>query len=181
MTAWARPETVRCDRCRSYFHMHCVSPPLAAKPTRGYGWTCAPCSRAYEEALNKNNNNKLKGAGVNGGAVGGTSGHRSSISTQRGVGVKESSTAAAASAAAAVTTTTTQDDTMHDDSNANGSDAPVDRPSTPSANGKPRSNAPPARARGRPRKDQRQAEKEETMPVRHFNMWPFRYFGCATW
>jgi PHD-finger len=105
---FTRPETVRCDRCKSFFHMGCVQPPLSAKPTRGYGWTCGPCSRAHEQAVE---------------------GH----------------------------------DVRH----------------APSSAAKPKSHAPPARGRGRPRKDRTLAEKEESVPVRHFKMWPFRYFGSA--
>jgi hypothetical protein len=88
--------------------MGCVQPPLNAKPTRGYGWTCGPCSRAHEKAVE---------------------GH----------------------------------DVRH--------------VSSPAA--KPKSHAPPARGRGRPRKDRTLAEKEENVPVRHFKMWPFRYFGSV--
>ena len=100
------PDTVQCDRCKRYFHMRCVQPPLLAKPTRGYGWTCAPCSRRHEEE--------------------------------------------------------------------------VDSHEARSAKLNLRSNAPPARGRGRPRKDKSLAEKEESLPVRHFKMWPFRYFGQHT-
>ncbi|KAA1470162.1 hypothetical protein DENSPDRAFT_835896 [Dentipellis sp. KUC8613] len=106
---WCPPaESVRCDSCKNYFHMSCVTPPLIAKPTRGYGWTCAPCSKAHEEAVE---------------------GH-------------------------------------------------VVRHPTPLT--KPKSNAPPARGRGRPRKDRSLAEKEEKFEVKHFKMWPFRYFGLYT-
>lgn len=31
--------------------MQCVRPPLAKKPSRGFGWSCAPCSRAQERRL----------------------------------------------------------------------------------------------------------------------------------
>lgn len=44
-------ESVQCDRCKHYFHMRCVQPPLLAKPARGYGWTCAPCSRQHEKEV----------------------------------------------------------------------------------------------------------------------------------
>jgi hypothetical protein len=88
--------------------MGCVQPPLSAKPTRGYGWTCGPCSRAHEQAVE---------------------GH----------------------------------EVRH----------------VPSPTAKPKSHAPPARGRGRPRKDRTLAEKEESVPVRHFKMWPFRYFGSV--
>lgn len=91
--------------------MGCNNPPLAAKPSRGYGWTCAPCSREHEEEVDS---------------------HK------------------------------------------------LNRHATPSAS-KPKSNAPAPRGRGRPRKDRVQAEKEENLEIRHFKMWPFRYFGCVRW
>ncbi|KAF8628715.1 hypothetical protein AX17_005937 [Amanita inopinata Kibby_2008] len=103
------PDSVQCDRCKRFFHMQCVQPPLAAKPSRGYGWTCAPCSRRHEEEVDSH---EVR--------------HPTPILT------------------------------------------------------KPKSNAPAARGRGRPRKDRLQAEKEENLPVKHFNMWPFRYFGQYT-
>ncbi|THH30088.1 hypothetical protein EUX98_g4095 [Antrodiella citrinella] len=106
------PETVQCDRCKNFFHMACVTPPLLAKPSRGYGWTCAPCSRQHEEEVDSH----------------------------------ETRSAALLAAAA----------------------------------GKPKSNAPAPRARGRPRKDRSLADKEESVEIKHFNMWPFRYFGQYT-
>lgn len=33
------------------YHMQCVRPPLLKKPSRGFGWSCAPCSRAQERKL----------------------------------------------------------------------------------------------------------------------------------
>ncbi|KZT25327.1 hypothetical protein NEOLEDRAFT_1169507 [Neolentinus lepideus HHB14362 ss-1] len=105
------PETVQCDRCKKFFHMCCVQPPLLAKPSRGYGWTCAPCSRKHEEEVDSHE---------------------------------------------------------------------IVRHITPSQPKPPKSNAPPARGRGRPRKDRAQAEKEENMEIKHYQMWPFRYFGLYT-
>lgn len=102
-------DTVQCHRCKRFFHMGCVQPPLSAKPTRGYGWTCAPCARQHEEEV----------------------------------------------------------------------DSHEVRHPTPLLP-KPKSNAPAPRGRGRPRKDRTLAEKEENLPVKHFNMWPFRYFGQHT-
>ena len=99
-------ESLQCDRCKKFFHMECVTPPMLSKPSRGYGWTCAPCSRAHEEEVEKH-------------------------------------------------------DMRHH---------------TPVAP-KPKTNAPPARGRGRPRKDRVLAEKEENVEIKHFKMWPFRYFG----
>lgn len=108
---WCPPqETVQCDRCKRFFHMRCNNPPLLAKPSRGYGWTCAPCAREHEEEVDS---------------------HK-----------------------------------LH-------------RHPTPNAP-KPRSHAPAPRGRGRPRKDRVQAEKEENLEIKHFKMWPFRYFGQYT-
>ncbi|KAH9851909.1 hypothetical protein C2E23DRAFT_869052 [Lenzites betulinus] len=107
---WCPPaESLQCDRCKKFFHMECVNPPMLSKPSRGYGWTCAPCSRAHEEEVE---------------------GH----------------------------------DVRH---------------LTPVAP-KPKTNAPAARGRGRPRKDRVLAEKEENVEIKHFKMWPFRYFGLYT-
>ncbi|KAG6879946.1 hypothetical protein C0992_009304 [Termitomyces sp. T32_za158] len=90
----ANPDTVQCDR---------------SKPSRGYGWTCAPCSRRHEEEVDSH-------------------------------------------------------DVRH---------------ATPVTVIK-KTNAPAVRGRGRPRKDKSQAEREENMVVKHFKMWPFRYFGQHT-
>ncbi|PWN43695.1 hypothetical protein IE81DRAFT_322100 [Ceraceosorus guamensis] len=47
---WASsPESVRCDTCKKFFHMRCLTPPLASKPAKGYSWTCAPCSKRHEQ------------------------------------------------------------------------------------------------------------------------------------
>ncbi|KAL0574305.1 putative PHD type zinc finger protein with BAH domain-containing protein [Marasmius crinis-equi] len=105
------PDSVQCDSCKKYFHMRCVQPPLLAKPSRGYGWTCAPCSKRHEEAVDS----------------------RSEL-----------------------------------------------RHNTPGSRPGNKSNAPAVRGRGRPRKDKTLAEKEENMTVKHFKMWPFRYFGQYT-
>lgn len=44
-------DSVTCARCSKVFHLGCVDPPLAAKPKAGYGWSCAPCNKAYEEEI----------------------------------------------------------------------------------------------------------------------------------
>ena len=41
-------DSVRCDNCKGFYHMACVQPPLLAKPSRGYGWSCASCARRHE-------------------------------------------------------------------------------------------------------------------------------------
>lgn len=47
-------ESVTCSECSSHFHMLCLDPPLLKKPSRGFSWTCAPCSKKREiEHLSK--------------------------------------------------------------------------------------------------------------------------------
>ncbi|KAJ7931676.1 PHD-zinc-finger like domain-containing protein [Mycena leptocephala] len=89
-----------CDTCQVW----CPS----CETLRGYGWTCAPCSKRHEEEV----------------------------------------------------------------------DSRDVRPLLPIIPKK--TNAPAARGRGRPRKDRTQAEREEKLPIKHFRMWPFRYFGQYT-
>ncbi|KAL9058373.1 MAG: hypothetical protein Q9162_001828 [Coniocarpon cinnabarinum] len=49
---YAAPEkSVDCGVCRDTYHMTCVNPPLSRKPSRGFAWSCAPCSRAQERRL----------------------------------------------------------------------------------------------------------------------------------
>jgi hypothetical protein len=114
------PESVQCDRCKLFFHMGCVNPPLSSKPSRGYGWTCAPCARRHEEEVDSNKN-------------------------------------------------------PQEASNRNSTPTSQSSKSAP-----PKSSVPAARGRGRPRKDKGLQEKEESLPVKHFRMWPFRYFGQFT-
>ena len=44
-------EAVTCDDCNRAFHLQCLNPPLAYKPGRGFGWSCAPCSQKRAEEL----------------------------------------------------------------------------------------------------------------------------------
>lgn len=44
-------DSVECAVCRNTYHMNCVRPPLLKKPSRGFAWACAPCSRAQERRL----------------------------------------------------------------------------------------------------------------------------------
>lgn len=92
--------------------MSCVNPPLLAKPSRGYGWTCAPCSRKHEDRVD--------------------SGH---------AGVQANDDAARRNAAIPLKV---------------------------------------VRGRGRPKKEKPglgSVVREEEMQVKHYKMWPFRYFG----
>jgi hypothetical protein len=47
----AANESVDCAICKFSYHMNCVQPPLPKKPSRGFAWACAPCSRASERKL----------------------------------------------------------------------------------------------------------------------------------
>lgn len=115
-------DAVQCATCKGYFHMSCVNPPLVAKPSRGYGWTCAPCSRRHEDQVDS----------------GGASGIQNAINNALREGTPKSGSNGAAGG--------------------------------PQAKAKPR---------GRPRKDRTGliGSNEEELQVKHYKMWPFRYFG----
>lgn len=52
---WCSPDdSVQCAHCSNHYHMLCVNPPLARKPSRGFGWSCAACSRAREQKMSEN-------------------------------------------------------------------------------------------------------------------------------
>lgn len=47
-------ESVTCSECGKHFHMLCLDPPLLKKPSRGFSWSCALCSKKHElEQLRK--------------------------------------------------------------------------------------------------------------------------------
>ncbi|KAI0008526.1 hypothetical protein F4779DRAFT_435935 [Xylariaceae sp. FL0662B] len=47
----ASHDSVDCAVCKQTYHMNCVRPPLTKKPSRGFAWACAACSRAQERKL----------------------------------------------------------------------------------------------------------------------------------
>ncbi|KAF2675372.1 hypothetical protein BT63DRAFT_474995 [Microthyrium microscopicum] len=47
----AANDSVDCAVCKNTYHMNCVRPALLKKPSRGFAWACAPCSRAQERRL----------------------------------------------------------------------------------------------------------------------------------
>ncbi|KAI9834745.1 MAG: hypothetical protein M1819_002831 [Sarea resinae] len=51
----ASNDSVECAVCHNTYHMNCVRPPLQKKPSRGFGWSCGPCSRAQERKLEARN------------------------------------------------------------------------------------------------------------------------------
>ena len=50
-TYCAPNDSVDCGVCRETWHMGCVRPPMTKKPTRGFAWSCGPCSKARERKL----------------------------------------------------------------------------------------------------------------------------------
>lgn len=57
----ASKDSVRCAICKADFHMQCVQPALPRKPTRGFAWSCTPCSRAEARRLDDLRNRELNG------------------------------------------------------------------------------------------------------------------------
>ncbi|QPH01357.1 hypothetical protein C2857_005557 [Epichloe festucae Fl1] len=51
----ASNDSVDCAVCQNTYHMNCVKPPLLKKPSRGFAWSCAACSRAQERKLEAHN------------------------------------------------------------------------------------------------------------------------------
>ncbi|KAI9828756.1 MAG: putative PHD type zinc finger protein with BAH domain-containing protein [Thelocarpon impressellum] len=51
----ASNDSVECAVCHMTYHMNCVRPPLLKKPSRGFAWACAPCSRMQERKLEARN------------------------------------------------------------------------------------------------------------------------------
>ncbi|KAJ3566335.1 hypothetical protein NPX13_g7168 [Xylaria arbuscula] len=47
----ASHDSVDCAVCQQTYHMRCVRPALTKKPSRGFAWACAACSRAQERKL----------------------------------------------------------------------------------------------------------------------------------
>ncbi|KAL2136038.1 hypothetical protein VTI74DRAFT_5774 [Chaetomium olivicolor] len=54
-TFCANNDSVDCAECQNTYHMNCVKPPLLKKPSRGFAWSCAACSRAHERKLEARN------------------------------------------------------------------------------------------------------------------------------
>ena len=52
-------DSVDCAVCQHTYHMNCVRPPLLKKPSRGFAWSCAACSRAQERKLEARNTPNL--------------------------------------------------------------------------------------------------------------------------
>ncbi|KAK4519548.1 asparagine synthetase [Mucor velutinosus] len=42
--------SVKCAACHKSFHMSCLNPPLARKPSKGFAWQCAYCTRQEQLA-----------------------------------------------------------------------------------------------------------------------------------
>ncbi|ODV76943.1 uncharacterized protein CANTADRAFT_71228 [Suhomyces tanzawaensis NRRL Y-17324] len=40
--------SISCVVCNKYFHMYCLDPPLTKKPSRGFSWSCALCTKKQD-------------------------------------------------------------------------------------------------------------------------------------
>ncbi|KAB5580316.1 hypothetical protein GE09DRAFT_432976 [Coniochaeta sp. 2T2.1] len=60
----ASNDSVDCAVCQNTYHMNCVRPPLLKKPSRGFAWSCAACSRAQERKLEARNTPNHHDSGV---------------------------------------------------------------------------------------------------------------------
>lgn len=54
--------------CKNTYHMNCVRPPLLKKPSRGFAWSCAACSRAQERKLEARHTPNVLDPGATAGA-----------------------------------------------------------------------------------------------------------------
>lgn len=41
-------DSVTCAGCEKHYHMFCLDPPLLRKPSRGFSWSCAPCTKKHD-------------------------------------------------------------------------------------------------------------------------------------
>lgn len=41
-------DSVNCVVCNNFYHMYCLDPPLLKKPSRGFSWSCAPCTKKHD-------------------------------------------------------------------------------------------------------------------------------------
>ncbi|KAG7661694.1 SNT2 [[Candida] subhashii] len=41
-------DSISCVECNHYYHMLCLDPPLLKKPSRGFSWSCASCTKKHE-------------------------------------------------------------------------------------------------------------------------------------
>ncbi|CUM65681.1 uncharacterized protein PRCAT00003329001 [Priceomyces carsonii] len=41
-------DSVSCAVCEKFYHMFCLDPPLMKKPSRGFSWSCAACTKKHD-------------------------------------------------------------------------------------------------------------------------------------
>ena len=51
LSLFSSQDSVECALCHNTWHLTCVRPPIAKKPSRGFAWSCAACARAQEKKL----------------------------------------------------------------------------------------------------------------------------------
>lgn len=42
-------DSVDCISCGTFYHLFCLDPPLLKKPSRGFSWTCAICTKKHDQ------------------------------------------------------------------------------------------------------------------------------------
>ncbi|KAK6200978.1 uncharacterized protein RJT21DRAFT_139465 [Scheffersomyces amazonensis] len=46
-------DSINCAVCDKFYHMYCLDPPLLKKPSRGFSWSCAVCTKKQEIEYHK--------------------------------------------------------------------------------------------------------------------------------
>lgn len=41
-------DSIKCIECSNYYHMFCLDPPMMKKPSRGFSWSCAVCTKKHD-------------------------------------------------------------------------------------------------------------------------------------
>lgn len=47
-------DSINCLLCQKHYHMMCLDPPLTRKPSRGFSWSCAQCTKKHDLELQSN-------------------------------------------------------------------------------------------------------------------------------
>ncbi|GAA5928195.1 uncharacterized protein JCM15063_003815 [Sporobolomyces koalae] len=166
----ASPESVTCLRCQKVFHLTCLDPPLSHKPKAGYAWSCAPCTKAYEEEAEQQakmdySNAKLHAKTTFKGKKKGTS-----TGDASGTSTSASSSAPPMRKAAEGARTIT----MAQFNNSNLADDAASTTSSSTGDGKQSSTA--SKGKGKA-KESRIQGNQNPHDWRTTHGWPFRYFG----
>ncbi|GAN02864.1 conserved hypothetical protein [Mucor ambiguus] len=170
--------SVKCAACQKSYHMSCLNPPLVRKPSKGFAWQCAYCTR-QEQLAESNPESPVTSATSHTRS----SSKASSPETSDSQTTKELSIAAATTATAAVVATKTehkrqaratrsQVKQQQQQETLSLNAMVAEDPSDHSLNTSPNCS-----------KAAKTTVKKERPQAQHMNMtnmWPFRYFGVNT-